>query len=77
MLPTTVDAVKALLKADPSLTPADRSQIVAARHEHTKRWLRLPVNHPVERGRTREAVEPWRTAARSGAAGGYGTRVVL
>ncbi len=34
MLPTTVDAVKALLKADPSLTPADRSQIVAAIRNH-------------------------------------------
>jgi hypothetical protein len=30
MLPTTVDAVKALLKADPSLTPNDRAEIVSA-----------------------------------------------
>lgn len=28
MLPTTVDAVKALLKADPSVTPEDRARIV-------------------------------------------------
>ena len=34
MLPTTVDAVKALLKADPSLTPADRSVIVGAIKNH-------------------------------------------
>ena len=34
MLPTTVDAVKALLKADPSLTPADRSQIVGIIRNH-------------------------------------------
>ena len=30
MLPTTMDAVKALLKADPALTPADRARIVAS-----------------------------------------------
>jgi hypothetical protein len=29
MLPTTVDAVKALLKADPSVTPDDRIRIVS------------------------------------------------
>ena len=34
MLPTTVDAVRALLKADPSLTPADRSQIVGTIRNH-------------------------------------------
>ena len=34
MLPTTVDAVRALLKADPSLTPADRSVIVGAIKNH-------------------------------------------
>jgi len=34
MLPTTVDAVKALLKADPSLTPGDRSKIVGAIRNH-------------------------------------------
>ena len=34
MLPTTVDAVKALLKADPSLMPADRSVIVGAIKNH-------------------------------------------
>jgi hypothetical protein len=34
MLPTTVDAVKALLKADPSLTPSDRTKIVGAVRNH-------------------------------------------
>ena len=34
MLPTTVDAVRALLKTDPSLTPSDRSQIVGAIRNH-------------------------------------------
>ena len=36
MLPTTGDAVKAMLKADPSLTPADRTQIMAALRNHGK-----------------------------------------
>ena len=34
MLPTTLDAVKALLKADPTLTPADRSRVVASVRNH-------------------------------------------
>ncbi len=34
MLPTTVDAVKALLKADPSLTPADRALILGKIRNH-------------------------------------------
>ena len=34
MLPTTVDAVKALLKADPSLTPSERTKIVGAVRNH-------------------------------------------
>jgi hypothetical protein len=29
MLPTTVDATRALLKADPSLTPGDRNRLLA------------------------------------------------
>ena len=36
MLTTTLDAVKALLKADPSLTPADRAWIVASVRNHGK-----------------------------------------
>ena len=34
MLPTTLDAVKALLKADPALTPADRARIVVSVRNH-------------------------------------------
>jgi hypothetical protein len=36
MLTTTLDAVKAVLKADPALTPADRAQIVASVRNHGK-----------------------------------------
>ena len=36
MLPTTLDAVKAMLKADPALTPADRARIVASVRNHGK-----------------------------------------
>lgn len=34
MLDTTQEAVKAMLRADPSLTPADRSRIIAAIRNH-------------------------------------------
>jgi hypothetical protein len=34
MLPTTVDAVKALLRADPSLNATDRSRIVTTIRNH-------------------------------------------
>jgi hypothetical protein len=34
MLTTTLDAVKALLKADPALTPTDRARIVASVRNH-------------------------------------------
>ena len=34
MLVTTLDAMKALLKADPALTPADRARIVASVRNH-------------------------------------------
>ena len=36
MLTTTLDAVKAVLKADPVLTPADRVRIVASVRNHGK-----------------------------------------
>ena len=36
MLSTTLDAVKALLKADPTLTPADRARILASIRNHGK-----------------------------------------
>lgn len=34
MLPTTADAVRALLKSDPTLTPTDRQRIVNTIREH-------------------------------------------
>ena len=34
MLPTTKDAVKAMLKADPSLTPQDRNRIMTLMTNH-------------------------------------------
>jgi len=34
MLPTTTDAVKAMLKADPTLTPGDRTNIMTAIVNH-------------------------------------------
>jgi len=36
MLVTTLDAVKAVLKADPALTPAERVRIVASVRNHGK-----------------------------------------
>ena len=34
MLPTTTDAVRSILKTDPSLTPADRTRILAGIRNH-------------------------------------------
>ncbi len=36
MLPTTLEAMKALLRADPALTPLDRQRIVATIRNHGK-----------------------------------------
>lgn len=36
MLVTTVDAIKAILRADPTVTPADRVLIIAAIRNHGK-----------------------------------------
>jgi len=36
MLDTTQDAVRALLRADPSITPAERTRIIATIREHGK-----------------------------------------
>ena len=49
MLPTTGDAVKAMLKADPSLTPADRTQIMAALRNHGKPKTRILQRKEVAR----------------------------
>jgi hypothetical protein len=55
MLTTTLDAVKALLKADPVLTPADRARIVASVRNHgkeveTKREGMAPEKRILPRG---------------------------
>jgi len=39
MLPTTQDAIKSMLKADPSLTPDDRTAIIQAVKNHGKTEL--------------------------------------
>jgi len=54
MLSTTLDAVKALLKADPTLTPADRSRVVASvrnngREEEEEREGRTPEKRILRR----------------------------
>ena len=36
MLPTTADAMRALMKADPSLTPLDRTRILSVVRNHGK-----------------------------------------
>jgi hypothetical protein len=36
MLPTTIDAVRAILKGDPSLTPAERARVLSIVREHGK-----------------------------------------
>jgi len=36
MFPTTIEAVKAVLKSDPGITPADRARIVASVRNHGK-----------------------------------------
>ena len=41
MLPTTLDAVKAILKADPTVTPTDRARIVACIRNHGREDCRL------------------------------------
>jgi hypothetical protein len=55
MLSTTMDAVKALLKADPALTPADRARIVASVRNHgreaeTPRAAAAPEKRILPRG---------------------------
>ena len=49
MLNTTKDAVRAILKADPSLTPADRSRILAGIRNHGKE--KTPKSTPPEERR--------------------------
>jgi hypothetical protein len=54
MLPTTVDAVKALLRADPTVTPADRMGIIASIRNHGKDAPARPAV-PVEKRIMRRA----------------------
>ena len=49
MLPTTLEAVKAVLKADPALTPADRARIVTTIRNHGKEPELPRAPAPVER----------------------------
>lgn len=49
MLPTTIEAVKALLKADPVLTPADRTRIVATIRNHGREDEATRPAAPAER----------------------------
>ncbi len=49
MLPTTLDAVKALLKADPALTPADRTRIVASVRNHGREVEKKQNDGPPEK----------------------------
>ena len=49
MLPTTLEALKALLKADPVLTPADRARIVATIRNHGKEEETTRPAAPTER----------------------------
>lgn len=48
MLPTTVDAVKAILRADPTVSPADRLAIVALVRNHGKAPVQPTPVVPVE-----------------------------
>ena len=59
MQPTTLDAMRALLKTDPSLSPADRSQIVETIRNHGRpkeQAPRLVVEQRVARVLTRAEV---------------------
>lgn len=62
MLPTTADAVRALLKADVSLTTADRTRIITTLRNHGKK--EEPVA-PVEEDRIVRRRETAKLLARS------------
>jgi len=49
MLTTTADAVKAVLKADPAITPAERMRIMAAVRNHGKDVESLRPAAPAEK----------------------------
>jgi len=49
MLPTTLDATRALLRADPILTPADRAAVLEAIRDHGRPKTPEPAPAPQER----------------------------
>lgn len=51
MLPTTIDAIKAILKADPSVTPGDRIAItsIIRNHGRTKPAVVIPTENRILR----------------------------
>ena len=49
MLPTTAEAVRALLKSDPTLTPTDRQRIVNTIREHGRTPEKEAVSAPPPR----------------------------
>lgn len=49
MLTTTADAVRSILKADPSLTSADRSRILAGIRNHGRDTTTAPATPPANR----------------------------
>lgn len=50
MFPTTIDAIKAILRADPTVTPADRVLIIATIRNHGRQ---VTQPKPVEQQETR------------------------
>lgn len=48
MFPTTIDAIKAILRADPTVTPADRVLIITAIRNHGKQAAQPKPAEPQE-----------------------------
>ncbi len=65
MLPTTRDAIRALLKADPSLTPTDRQAIVAAASGHGRKAIDAAVGGGPRLLRPRDAAKMLAVTTRS------------
>ena len=49
MLSTTTDAVRSILKADPSVTPTDRTRILAGIRNHGRDTTTAPAAPPANR----------------------------
>lgn len=65
MLPTTADAVRAMLKADPSLAPLDRARIMSAVRNHGRGEPRETVEAPTRESRVLPRAEVARRFNRS------------